>query len=255
MDTQHVEFTRANTPMTDMPATDDPPTAGATPFVRPEHPIVISTITPREGYAILRQVINNDTATLSRLLNDLAARDKTIPGKILVQARDRLGRNALHVALLLDDKDTLSTHARPPRSRTLQKAPFLTTAADMLSFLLHNSILPAVYPSLKRVFLNQVTRPDHGGDNPALYACRLAKSFQVVRALMAAGGALLGVRNELGFDGLQCVVGPPVLEVRDVRERGDRFAGARLLRGLVESRMFRLGGVLLYGSWAGDREV
>ncbi|KAK0745663.1 hypothetical protein B0T18DRAFT_135486 [Schizothecium vesticola] len=119
MDTQHVEFTRANTPMTDMPANDDPPTTRVIPFVRPEHPIIISTITPREGHAILRQVINNDTATLTRLLNDLAARDKTIPGKILVQARDRLGRNALHVALLLDDKETLSTHVPlvPARSK------------------------------------------------------------------------------------------------------------------------------------------
>jgi hypothetical protein len=88
----------------------------------------------------------------------------------------------------------------------------------MLSFLLHISILPAVYPSLKRVFLNQVTRPGHGGDSPALYACRLAKSFQVVRALVAAGGALLGARNELGFDGLQCVGGPAVYGVLDVRE-------------------------------------
>lgn len=126
----------------------------------------------------------------------------------------------------------------------------------MLTFLLHNSILPAVYPALKRTLLNQVTFPAHGGDNPPLYACRLAKSIEVVRKLMAAGGALLGgVRNELGLDGLQCVVGPTVYGVLDVRESGDAWAGARLVRGLVEGGMFRVGRGVVYGQWAGDREV
>lgn len=127
---------------------------------------------------------------------------------------------------------------------------------EMLIFLLHSSILPAVYPRLKRTLLNQVTLPAHGGDNPPLYACRLAKSIEVVRRLMAAGGALLGgVRNELGLDGLQCVVGRTVYGVMDVRESGDPGAGARLVRALVKGGMLRVGRGVVYGQWAGDREV
>lgn len=117
METQHVEFTDEDTTMTDTPVGDDDttptptPAARAIPFVRPEHPIVIKTITQGEGNAILRHVINNDTVRLCRLLEDLAARDRTIPGKILIQARDAFGRNAVHVALLLEDEETLGTYA------------------------------------------------------------------------------------------------------------------------------------------------
>lgn len=254
MDTQHVEFAGEDTTMTDDDTTPTPtPAARAIPFVRPEFPIVIKTITRGEGNAILRHVINNDTARLSRLLEDLAARDRTIPGKILVQAQDAFGRNAIHVALrrtrrpwvrtlpslprtlaiptqtpivrtlapvyeLSRRSRTLAVHPHPlPHARAVpapppplspnRDTPSNTTPTEMLIFLLHNSILPAVYPRLKRTVLNQVTLPAHGGDNPPLYACRLAKSIKVVRKLMAAGGALLGgMRNELGLDGLQCVV-------------------------------------------------
>lgn len=151
-------------------------------------------------------------------------------------------------------------HARavpaPPPPSPNRDTPSNTTPTEMLIFLLHNSILPAVYPRLKRTLLNQVTLPAHGGDNPPLHACRLAKSIEVVRKLMAAGGALLGgVRNELGLDGLQCVVGPTVYGVMDVRESGDPGAGARLVRALVEGGMFRVGRGVVYGQWAGDREV
>lgn len=79
-----------------------------------EFPIVIKTITRGEGNAILRHVINNDTARLSRLLEDLAARDRTNPGKILVQAQDAFGRNAIHVAL---------RRTRRPWVRTLPSLP------------------------------------------------------------------------------------------------------------------------------------
>lgn len=295
MDTQHVEFAGEDTTMTDDDTTPTPtPAARAIPFVRPEFPIVIKTITRGEGNAILRHVINNDTARLSRLLEDLAARDRTIPGKILVQAQDAFGRNAIHVALRRTRRPwvrtlpslprTLAIPTQTPIVRTLapvyalsrstpipsrmlapfphpppspnRDTPSNTTPTEMLIFLLHNSILPAVYPRLKRTLLNQVTLPAHGGDNPPLYACRLAKSIEVVRKLMAAGGALLGgVRNELGLDGLQCVVGPTVYGVMDVRESGDPGAGARLVRALVEGGMFRVGRGVVYGQWAGDREV
>lgn len=129
METQHVEFADEDTTMTDTPVSDDDttptptPAARAIPFVRPEHPIVIKTITQGEGNAILRHVINNDTVRLCRLLEDLAARDRTIPGKILIQARDAFGRNAVHVALLLEDEETLGTYALLTRTF----APFTHT--------------------------------------------------------------------------------------------------------------------------------
>lgn len=286
MDTQHVEFAGEDTTMTDDDTTPTPtPAARAIPFVRPEFPIVIKTITRGEGNAILRHVINNDTARLSRLLEDLAARDRTIPGKILVQAQDAFGRNAIHVALRRTRRPwvrtlpslprtlAIPTHTpivhtlapvyalfapfpQPPPPSPNRDTPSNTTPTEMLIFLLHNSILPVVYPRLKRTLLNQVTLPAHGGDNPPLDACRLAKSIEVVRKLMAAGGALLGgARNELGLDGLQCVVGPTVYGVMDVRESGNPGAGARLVRALVEGGMFRVGRGVVYGQWAGDREV
>lgn len=119
METQHVEFTGEDTTMTDDDTTPTPtPAAKAIPFVRPEYPIVIKTISRGEGNAILRHVINNDTARLSKLLEDLAARDRTIPGKILVQAHDAFGRNAIHVALLLEDNETMGSHTPLPLPHT-----------------------------------------------------------------------------------------------------------------------------------------
>lgn len=128
MDTQHVEFAGEDTKMTDDDTTPTPtPAARAIPFVRPEFPIVIKTITRGEGNAILRHVINNDTARLSRLLEDLAAKDRTIPGKILVRAQDTFGRNAIHVALRRTRRPWVRTlapvYALSRRSRTLVVHP------------------------------------------------------------------------------------------------------------------------------------